>query len=204
MYPLLIRLTIENTKDEVLQLFKTKSDRYLKTVVCEEEESRHHLHILTLTNDENTKNARQNVKNFLKKAFPLLKDNAKWQISKVYTDTIDRMGSYVVKEGNYAYYGFSEDEIEEFKKGSFSKAKKKEQRKEKYGAEYKDLVARYQKDEIEFEGFIREFYNLRIKYDNPISTNQAHTMFEHQLIKKSENYRERRIKWHLTTIFGYY
>jgi hypothetical protein len=123
LYPLFARVNLQVCcKENVLEIFRAEKERYVKTVVSFEKEAENeHLHIFSMTPQSNKKNAKQNLQNFLKQNFPELKnDDRKFAVSKMRTE-FSTLGPYTVKEGSFCYYGFSDQEIQEFVEQSFPK-----------------------------------------------------------------------------------
>lgn len=179
LYPVFARLTIDASKEEVLELLKTQEARYVKSIVCEELSVNgvYHLHLLSLTPQINTKNSKQNLRNLLKTKFEQLKSNAKYQISKTYTTDYDKMGSYVVKDGNFCYYGFTETEAALFVEQSYKKSSKTT-----CTSEINDLINDFLKNpDMTIHSYLESFYAIRLSYRKPISYLQAKTHTEYVL-----------------------
>lgn len=204
MYPLQIRIDVtSDIKENVLEIFRQNIERYPKVLIGFEDPdpkgTNLHLHCFVLSNDENLKNRKQNARNLIKKNLILPNGNGSYSISKTYTEEFSKIGVYAVKDGTFIYYGFTQDEIDEYCKRSF----RKEDKTASYKEELKELNVKWFSNEIEsYEMYITKFYELRIKYDKPISRNQAETYFEHQMMKKSPKYLQAVIKWHATNL-GY-
>lgn len=177
LYPVFARLTIDATKEEVLELLKSQEARYVKSIVCEELSVNgvYHLHVLSLTPQVNTKNSKQNLRNLLKNKFEQLKSNARYQISKTYTSDYDKMGSYVVKDGNFCYYGFTATETALFVEQSYKKSSKTT-----CTSEINELIETFINDpEMSIHTYLEKYYEIRIKkYRRPISYLQAKTHTE--------------------------
>lgn len=177
--PLFCRLTIDKTKEEVLEVFRL-NPKYTKCVVSQEKANRQHYHVYARTIETSTsknilKNLSQNLRNYLHKSFPGIKDNSQFAVSTCSAD-VTRLESYVVKEGNFCYYGFSSEEINLFVERSYSK----EKLKTTLSKEVNDLIEEYLKDpNYTIHQFLDKFYELRIsKYRRPISYLQAKTFTE--------------------------
>lgn len=195
MYPLFFRLTIDVAKEEVMSVFKSFPERYLKGIFGEEEEAnRKHLHCFVLTNEENSKNSRQNLKNILIKNYPQLKGNKDYAITKCSTD-VAKIPLYCVKEGVFCYYNYSDEEITEFVCKSFTKPTPKiDYRKELQKLE--DLLFD-DKNHITFENFIDSFYELNSKYKKIRSFFQIQNYFEMVAIRKYPSYKRKLVETHV-------
>lgn len=197
--PLFCRLTTDQSNEEVQNLLQI-CPRYVKGIISHEKDAnREHKHIFIMTNESNPKNARQNLRNLIKKGFPSLFGNSCFAITKVETE-YSKLLSYVVKEGDFVYWGYTADEVAEFVKKSFSPNKDKES----YKSEKKLLEDSFFSSDMPSEDFVRSFFNLRIKYDKMISANQAETYFEHMIMKRSPVYLDRRVDWHIDRLFRNY
>lgn len=201
MLPLFARLTIDVSHEQVLETFRTESSRYVKAIVSREEDAnRAHCHLFLMTTETNKKNANQNLKNFLKKSFPQLSGNKDYSITQVSTD-YEKLKSYVVKEGTFSYYGFSDEEIKEIVDRSFSKPKIKES----YKTEIEQLEKEFLDARYPIEEFIEKYFQIRIiKYQKPISTNQAEMYFDYMMSRASPWYLENKCRWHGERIRGWY
>lgn len=115
---LFCRLTVDTTKENLLEQLHTK---YTHVIVSEEEGNRQHFHLLLLHTDTNSKNARQNLRNFLKDKYPSLKGNGDYAITQTHEGTTTRLAAYTIKEGNYVQVGFPSEYIEKIKKLSYKK-----------------------------------------------------------------------------------
>lgn len=183
--PIACRLTIDKSKEEIMALFQS-NPRYTKGIVCEETATRAHLHCFFYTTDDTGKNARQNLKNFLKAQLKV-KDNAMYSIKDVSADH-EKLKSYTVKSGNFCYYGFTDDEIQAYVEKSYDPEKKKKT----YQEELKDLNEAYWSDtEMTLDRYIEQFIELRfVKYSKPMSRSQMQTYLEYVQIRKDPVYKQ--------------
>lgn len=79
-----------------------------------------HYHVLMLTTDDNQKNAQQNFKNYMTRIYPI-EGNKNFAFTKTEKGTKTRIASYCVKDGEFKSKGFTEDELNLFKKLSYKK-----------------------------------------------------------------------------------
>lgn len=117
---LFCRLTLDKTKEEIQTIL---SKKYSAFVISEEEANNKHFHILIYHNDSNGKNARQNLRNFLKKEYPELMGNGSYSITETKVGTEKTLTKYVIKDGNFIYQGIEPSVIETLKKQSYKKFK---------------------------------------------------------------------------------
>lgn len=199
MYPLQIRIDGKDNRDFFLEIFKKNIQRYPKVLVGYENpiskqtglDNPHH-HLFILSTDENLKNRKQNARNLLKKHMPELKDNGEYAISQTYTKEFEKIGIYAVKDGNYSYYGFTEDEIENYRVQSY----KKESITASYRNEFKELQVI-----TDIPEYTDKLLDLRKKYDKNTTFNQLKNMVEWHYIKTDKLF-EKRIKNRVLTDLG--
>lgn len=121
---LFCRLTMDDKSlQEVHDIILKK---YTSFVVSEEnEEDNRHFHVLIFHDDENKKNSRQNLQNFIKKEFELI-GNSDYAITKTKTGTEDTLTKYVIKDGKYLSHNIDENKLKILQKQSYKKFKKDE------------------------------------------------------------------------------
>lgn len=189
MYPLQIRIDVtSDIKENVLEVFRQNPERYPKVLIGFEDPapagSNMHLHCFVLSSDVNLKNRKQNARNLLKKHQILQTGNGAYSISKTYTEEFSKIGVYAVKDGNFCYYGFTQEEIKSYVEQSYKKSTKTAS----YNDELKEIFQNYQSDEnYDIEMLAHSLMKLYIKYDKMKSTNQFETVLLSQKLKKSFN-----------------
>jgi len=151
------------TKEEILTDLKEK---YASIIVSQESASRPHFHILIVHGDSNTKNAQQNLKNFLKQKFTV-KGNEDYAITETRKGTLSRLGAYVVKEGNFVQNGFSPELIEEFKALSYKKYTKNEFQEKLNSINDKYILS----DLGDIRDYIRAYVELKVAFNQNLNVN---------------------------------
>lgn len=119
---LFCRLTIDKSIEEVQTILLKK---YNSFIVSQEDASNRHFHILIYHEETNKKNARQNLRNFLKKEFEII-GNSDYAITETKTGTQDTLTKYVIKDGNFVSSGVDEKKLQILQKQSYKKFKKDE------------------------------------------------------------------------------
>lgn len=192
-WPVFCRLSIDVSKEDVLQVFFESKDRYEKTIVsCERDANRIHLHVFSMTTEQNVgKNIRQNLRNFLIKNYPQLKGNADYSISNVSAE-YKKLEAYVVKEGDFVYYGFSDDDIAEFVSRSFVKHPKTTLQ-----TELNDLETKFFNFEIQMDEFIAQYYDIKLSHNKIINYQQTHNYFRYLYSKTNIEFKKMLITAHI-------
>lgn len=163
LFPVFCRITDHNaqyTKEFILE----KLWDYECVIVSYEVANNAHYHVLVLTSEENKKNRRQNFQNKLKKLFPELCGNKDYAITDTKTDTHEKLASYVIKEGDYVSKGFTEEELDAFKKMSYKKLDKK-----KFVDEFEEIKNEYLTDILSEVQFLEKYCVLKANYNQVIN-----------------------------------
>lgn len=117
---LLCRLTLPGlTKEYIADIL---SKKFTKFIVSYEEASNPHFHVLIYHDDQNKKNARQNLRNFLQREFNV-EGNKEYSITETKSGTENTLTKYVIKDGNYITSGIDQSILELLKKQSYRKFK---------------------------------------------------------------------------------
>lgn len=176
--PLFCRITTDVSPTEILTILRL-CPRYEKIIVSQENDAnRTHVHCFIMTVETTAKNARQNLRNLIKKAFPQFHGNSSFSITEVKTE-YSKLQSYVVKEGNFVYYGFTPEEIQTFVEKSFNKKKVKDS--------YKNELQSLEESHTDIEDFINKYLDLRFKYNKQITYFQALNYIQWIMIKHSKD-----------------
>lgn len=174
---------------EFIDFLLKKKDLYLKAIISEEggsEDTSRHLHgFIEVNSDDKLKNIYQNFRNYLKESYPKLFGNKSLALTKTQEGTESRMAAYTMKEGNYKYYGYSEKEIERFKKLSFKKQKHTDFQIEKQKLEDSFLL-----DDFTLRQFVTKYLDLIAKYRSGITDGQIYSYINRMLRIKSPEFRE--------------
>lgn len=167
MIVLFLRITIPTTKEELLA---TLLKKYQKVIVSEELSTNEvlHFHCLITTTETDVVNARQNLKNFLKKEDPNIYGNKSYSSKRVEEGTEKRVAAYTLKDGKYVFAGYSNEEIDKLVRLSYKKFRKE------------DIKFQIEKIETEYftgnigEGmFIDKYMDIRDSYKHKVNYNQV-------------------------------
>lgn len=166
LFPLMLRLNIEKTKEEILDDFSSV-EKYKKIIVSQEESTRKHFHILVLSNESDSKNARQNLRNFIKRLYGV-EGNESYSIpDNIRKGTHSTMAAYVVKDQNYVSKGFTENELEVFRKLSYKKYNSKE-----FVDELNIINASFMLDKDKDEKWwLEKYVKLKVSYNQVLNVN---------------------------------
>lgn len=173
LYPIFIRITHATlTKENILDEFKTQT-KYPKIIVSQEEAASTHFHIHIMGTEENKKNRRQNLVNFIKRKWGLGEGNASFAYTEAKTGTENTIACYVVKDGNYVYHGFTESQMERYKRTSFKKFDKKT-----YSTEMFKLQQDFLMNTHDINWYIQKYIELKYSYamNVPFAISQTHFM----------------------------
>lgn len=149
-----IRLTIDKNLETVFNDIKSYKS-IIKIIVAKElsKSDKLHYHVLIMTNDDNQKNAQQNIKNHIKKLYDINgnKDFANTEVN-IKKGTIKRLATYCVKDGEFLQEGFKEEQIQLFRKLSYKKFNGKEivEEFEKLKEEYLTKEFNHPHDDVKF------------------------------------------------------
>lgn len=170
------------TKENVLELLRQKEDYYVRVLVGEETDAeRPHCHILAYCRDESKKNVKQNFRNYIKSKLTL-SGNADYSITETNVDNKNKIGSYVVKEGNYAYYGFSKEDIDNFVKLSYKPYSGK-----KFQDAINDINETYITGDRTSKWWFEQYIELKKSYNQRISIRQSVDLFNLVYCKRNGN-----------------
>lgn len=174
---LFCRLTLDVTKEELLNKLK---ERYPRIIVSEEVGTRNHFHILLLHTDTNSKNARQNLRNYLKDLFPNLKGNSDYAITQTHEGTTARLAAYTIKEGNFVQEGFPQQFIDKLQNLSYKKfdGKKFQDRMNALDEEW------YLNKDKTIEHWLRDYIALKVEYNQTMNPRSIVPMMDLRQEKK--------------------
>lgn len=177
---LFCRLTLNETKEKILEVLKVK---YNNIIVAEEEASKIHFHILLLHPDSNSKNARQNLRNYLKESFPELKGNGDYAITNTMEGTTVRLAAYTVKEGNYVSIGFPQEFLTRLERMSYKKFDGK-----KFQTDMNSLDEQwYMAKEQQIDVWVTKYVDLKVAYNQTINPRTVVPMMNLRQSKKFGN-----------------
>lgn len=163
MKVIFVRITGTITASEFLTVLSQQKELYIKAIVSQEvsQEGKQHLHCMIQVDSEDVqKNINQNFRNYLKKVYPELEGNKSYAIAEsIREGTESKIAAYTLKEGNYVYYGFTEEEIKKFKKLSFKKVSHQDFEKERQALEDQCVM-----DNLSFRDFTTQYIDLLFKY----------------------------------------
>lgn len=150
-----IRITLDDINLELI--YNMVKDR-TKFVISEEGDGinvnvHYHIVLLALPNETNDM-----IKKMIKQTFPSVKGN-KHLFSKLVTQ-LKQAIKYTLKEGNYKYKGFTEENIKELFKCSAPKTNLRK--------DVSDLQDDYMMKRISKEMFLEKYIELKAKHDQPI------------------------------------
>jgi len=123
-YPLFARITGDMKPEAILEAMRTESEYYQKVIISSETGVRNvndHFHVMSITPEADKKNLKQNFRNLLKRNFPEIQGNKSYSITETKTESTKTLAAYVVKDGNFIYYGFTPEEIKIFSTISYKK-----------------------------------------------------------------------------------
>lgn len=155
----------KETKETILQKV---IDKYPGRIIVAEEnaDTNKHYHVLLETEiDLGTKN--QNLRKFLKKEFEI-KGNEDYSISlEIKSGTEKRVAAYTIKDGCFVQQGYTEKDIEIFRKLSTKKYKAKE---------FKDALIKIEEKYIsnkncDMRSFIEDYVRLKADYNQVMNVN---------------------------------
>lgn len=172
------RMTINVTKEKLLEIFTVK---YSKVIISEEVGTRNHFHILLIHKDTNSKNARQNLRNYLKESFPELKGNGDYAISETREGTTTRLAAYTIKEGNFVQQGFPQAFVDKLQSVSYKKfdGKKFQDRMNALDEEW------YMNKDKDIEHWVRDYLALKIEYNQVLNPRTITPMMNLRQAKKN-------------------
>lgn len=172
-----------------LAFLKEKNKLYIKAIISEEggsgDTSRHLHGFIEVNSDDKLKNIYQNFRNYLKESFPQLFGNKALALTKTQEGTESRMAAYTIKEGNFEHYGYTDQEINRFKKLSYKKTKQEDFKLEKQKNEDSFILG-----DITLRQFINNFVNLLSKYRSGMADGQVFSYIGRILRVQDSRYRE--------------
>lgn len=161
---LFFRLNTDKSKEEILSFL---DNHYTQIIVSQECATRPHFHILITYLDSNVKNAQQNLRNHLKNVFHV-HGNGEYAITETRKGTLNRIGAYVVKEGNYVSKGFTDEILKGFKAVSYKKYTKQEFQNDLNAINEEFLM---DLNETNIKEYIRKYVNLKVSYNQNLNVN---------------------------------
>lgn len=161
---LFFRLTIDKSKEEILSFL---DKHYTQLIVSQECATRPHFHILITYLDSNVKNAQQNLRNLLKNEWQV-KGNTEFAITETRKGTLNRLGAYTVKEGNYVSKGFTEEILKGFHAVSYKKYTKKEFQ-ESLNLINEDFLMNA--NDTNIKEYIKKYVELKVAYNQNLNIN---------------------------------
>lgn len=178
---LFCRVTIEDKTP--LDVYTALKNKYSKFIVSYEEASNSHFHILIYHEDTNKKNARQNLRNFIKKEFGS-SGNGGYAITDTRAGTETTLAKYTIKQGCYLSLGFEESYLKILEKQSYKKFNAKE-----FKQALQKLRDKYIEDpEMSIQHHIYDILDLKCKqYNQDCNMNLIKNYATTSYIKKSDD-----------------
>lgn len=178
MTDLHIRITCDKaTKDSLASLITEMCDRY---IICEEHAEHRHFHIYM-------RYLYQDAPRWDKLRYALKKEGyfgkGKLSISQRRTSNLE---SYVVKEGDYIYKGFTPEEITEFAENAYEKPKS-------YKVQKTEIADAFQKGEITKEQFVTSLIMLMCEFNVEYYRHKLVAYVKTQQMKKHPRYMDTEI-----------
>lgn len=167
-----IRITCDTiTKAELAELIDPLCDRY---IISEETAANRHFHIYLRYLYEDAPRYSKLRYIFTKAGY---KGNEKISITKQKTENLQ---SYVVKDGDYIYKGYTEDEIEEIRNKSYKKPKG-------YKQEKADIANAFVNGEINTEEMYEQLILLACKWNIEFYEHKTIAFMRTQIFKRDPN-----------------
>lgn len=163
-----IRLTLQSDLDKIKKFIETITKKY---IICDELT---HYHCYAVTQMVKKEIVRE-VKNKLQ-----LKGNEQFSVIKVKNK--NQMKKYILKDGNYIYKGFSENEIEILRKLSFKKGI------DKFQTQLETLEQQFYEKQIGFSKFGELYVQLKIDYGQKLYGNHIKAYLNRVRMKQNPEY----------------
>lgn len=169
-----IRLHIDHEPEIILGHFKKLSLPYL--IARERNASRPHYQILLGYN-----NTLEHLRTYVKTTFDVRKQSM-YSISAKRT-TIQKLKTYLLKEGEYWYNGFSTDELDNLKKLCFKKAK---------DVDWYALDDQFLATDMTWEEYIEKFDDMKLSCRQTGNDQTMLRRLDMLMRRRDENYRKLR------------
>lgn len=169
-----IRLHITITKEDMQKELRNLNLPYL--AAHERDAARPHWQIL-LGYAKTT----EDLRTWVKKTFDV-KNQTMYSISKKKT-TLKKLKTYLLKEGDYFYNGFSDDEIVQLSKLCFKKSN---------NAQWYELDDKFLTTDMTWEDYIEEYDNLKLECRQTGNDNVMLRRLDMLMRRRDEKYRKQR------------